>query len=81
MMQLTPAQWTFMTDLLGGPRVAAACQDASMIGPLIRAELVAWTDEADRPPHRRAEPAASFALTLLGARHMGMHGAAAAQIG
>jgi hypothetical protein len=71
MMQRTPAQWTFLADLARGSRATIACQDASMIGPLIRAELVAWTDDAGGPPHRRAEPNATFALTMLGARHTG----------
>jgi hypothetical protein len=81
MMQLTPAQWTFLADLRRGPRAAIACLDASMIGPLIRAELVAWTDDADHSSHHHAEPNASFALTLLGASHMGARDLDAYQVG
>ena len=70
MLQLTPAQWTFLADLRRRPRAAVASQDASMIGPLIRAALVAWTDDADALPFHRAERRSNFALTMLGAQHL-----------
>ena len=39
-----------------------------MIGPLIRAALVAWTYDADSSPQHRAESNSTFALTMVGAR-------------
>jgi hypothetical protein len=44
-MQPTIPQLTFLADLRQGPRRAGAHLDASMVGPLIRANLVQWDDE------------------------------------
>lgn len=75
-MQLTHAQWGFLTDLRHGPCAAIAGQDASVIGPLIRAGLVAWTDDVAGIRWWRPRPAASFALTMMGAMRMADHDAA-----
>ena len=49
-MEPTAPQLTFLADLRRGPRRADAHLDASMVGPLIRANLVQWDDEPGTPP-------------------------------
>jgi hypothetical protein len=52
-VDLTREQRTFLADLRKGTCGATAAQDASVIGPLIRANLVRWDDnpsEAALPP-------------------------------
>jgi hypothetical protein len=65
-MYLTLEQMAFLSDLRGGARRATAAQDASMIGPLIRANLVRWDDDPREGARRRHQAASSFTLTVLG---------------
>ena len=55
-MQPTASQLTFLADLRQGPRRAAAHLDASMVGPLIRANLVQWDNEPGDAARRRRPP-------------------------
>lgn len=66
-MDLTAPQLAFLADLRRGARRAAAHLDASMVGPLIRANLVQWDDEPGDAARRRRPPSTIFALTGLGA--------------
>ena len=80
-MQPTTRQLRFLTDLRrGGTCRADAHLDASMVGPLIRANLVQWDDEpGDVARHRR--PAGTiFSLTGLGAGLLAEHEASCCQI-
>ena len=70
MTDLTSAQWSFLAGLRHGPHAATADQDASVIGPLIRSELVDWSDDVIVPRNRRMLPSATFTLTPRGAAHL-----------
>ncbi|HEY3846879.1 MAG TPA: hypothetical protein VGL95_07175 [Acetobacteraceae bacterium] len=67
-MQPTAPQVTFLNDLRGGARRASAAMDASMVGPLIRANLVRWDDDPGAAARRRRPPGSTFTLTSLGAQ-------------
>ena len=67
-MELTAAQLTFLNSLSQQPAVAAHDVDASMVGPLIRANLVRWEDDSDAAARRRLTPGSTFTLTPEGAR-------------
>jgi len=79
-MQPTARQLTFLTDLRGGACRAAAHLDASMVGPLIRANLVQWDDESGDVARRRHPPGTTFALTGPGALLLAQHEAGACHI-
>jgi hypothetical protein len=79
-MEPTAPQLTFLADLRQGPRRADAHLDASMIGPLIRANLVQWDDEPGDAARRRRPPSTIFALTKLGACVLAEHEARRDQI-
>lgn len=67
-MQPTAPQVTFLTDLRRGARRATAAMDASMVGPLIRANLVRWDEDAGAAARRHRPPGTVFTLTSLGAQ-------------
>jgi hypothetical protein len=79
-MEPTIRQFTFLADLRRGPRRAAAYLDASMVGPLIRANLVQWDDEPGDAARRRRPPSTIFALTGLGACLLAEHEARCCEI-
>jgi hypothetical protein len=64
-MELTNEQMTFLADLRKGVCRAAAALDASMIRPLIRANLVRWDDDPAQAAKRRRPPGTTFTLTSL----------------
>ncbi|HEY1931846.1 MAG TPA: hypothetical protein VGG99_07540 [Acetobacteraceae bacterium] len=72
-MELTLRQLSFLAGLRQGARRAAAHLDASMVGPLIRANLVQWDDEPGDAARRRRPPSTTFALTGLGAGLLAEH--------
>ena len=65
-MVLTREQMTFLIDLQKGACRATAAQDASVIGPLIRANLVRWDVDPSAPASRRNPQGSTFGLTPLG---------------
>ena len=65
-VELTQEQLTFMADLRAGTLRATAAQNASVIGPLIRANLVRWDDDTSVAASRRKPPDTTFTLTPLG---------------
>jgi hypothetical protein len=65
-MNLTRDQRTFLVELRSGTCRAVAAQDASVIGPLIRANLVRWDDDPSEDASRRNPLGSTFTLTLLG---------------
>ena len=75
-MDLMQEQLAFLADLRKGARRASAAQDASMIGPLIRANLVCWEDDQRGAAARRNPPGSSFTLTDLGEAALAEHGCA-----
>jgi hypothetical protein len=79
-MKPTAPQLTFLADLRRGPRRADAHLDASMIGPLLRANLVQWDDEPGDAARRRRPPSTIFALTRLGICLLTEHEARRGQI-
>ena len=79
-MEPTAPQLIFLADLHRGPRRAAAHLDASMVGPLIRANLVQWDDEPGDAARRRRPPSTIFALTPLGACLVAEHEAGRGQV-
>jgi hypothetical protein len=72
-MNLTREQVAFLADLRAGARSAVAALDASMIGPLIRANLVRWDDDPSETARRRRPPGSTFALTALGSQRLAEH--------
>jgi hypothetical protein len=72
-MEPTTSQMTFLAGLRDGARRAAARLDASMVGPLIRANLVQWDDEPGDVARRRCPPSTTFSLTRLGALLLAEH--------
>lgn len=72
-MDLTRKQMVFLSGLRKGSCRATAAQDASTIGPLIRANLVRWDDDPRTASVRREPPASSFALTNLGETSLAEH--------
>jgi hypothetical protein len=65
-VDLTREQMTFLADLRKGTCRAIAAQDACVIGPLIRANLVRWDDDPGEAASRRRPPGSTFTLTPLG---------------
>jgi hypothetical protein len=65
-MNLTRQQVAFLADLRTGARRAVRALDASMIGPLIRANLVRWDDDQRETARPRRPLGSTFALTALG---------------
>ncbi len=65
-MDLTRQQLMFLADLRKGTCRATAAQDAGVIGPLIRADLVRWDDDPGEAASRRKPPGSTFTLTPLG---------------
>lgn len=65
-MELTREQLEFLTDLKRGTLRARAAQDASVIGPLIRANLVRWDVDPSGEANRRNPAGSTFSLTQLG---------------
>jgi hypothetical protein len=72
-MDLTREQLAFLTDLREGTCRATAAQDASVIGPLIRANLVRWEDDPSDAGTRRRPPGSTFTLTRLGEACLAEH--------
>jgi hypothetical protein len=72
-MNLTQEQRTFLADLQKGTCRATAAQDASVIGPLIRANLVRWDVDPTEAGSRRNPPGSIFSLTLLGQTVLAEH--------
>ncbi len=72
-MDLTREQLAFLTDLRRGTCRATAAQDASVIGPLIRANLVRWDDDLSNAASRRKPPGSTFTLTPLGEARLAEH--------
>ena len=72
-MDLTREQALFLVDLRRGTLSAAAAQDASMIGPLIRANLVRWDDDPSKTAGRRNPAGSTFTLTALGEACLAEH--------
>jgi len=79
-MEPTTRQLTFLADLRRGARRAAVHLDASMVGPLIRANPVQWDDEPGDAARRRRPPSTIFALTGLDACLLAEHEARCCQI-
>ena len=65
-MVLTREQMTFLIDLQKEACRATAAQDASVIGPLIRANLVRWDVDPSEAASRRNPQGSTFSLTPLG---------------
>ncbi len=72
-MDLTVEQLAFLKDLRKGARRAIAAQDASVIGPLIRANLVRWDDNQSEAGGRHKPQGSSFTLTETGASCLAEH--------
>jgi hypothetical protein len=72
-MDLTREQRTFLADLRKGTCRATAAQNASVIGPLIRANLVRWDDDPGATGGRRNPPGSTFTLTGLGEASLAEH--------
>lgn len=72
-MELTSEQLAFLADLRIGACRAVAALDASMIGPLIRANLVRWDDDPAEAARRRQPPGTTFTLTSLGEQCLAGH--------
>jgi hypothetical protein len=64
---------TFLVDLRKGTCRATAAQDASVIGPLIRANLVRWDVDPSEAASRRKPPGSTFSLTPLGESFLAEH--------
>ena len=72
-MDLTPEQMTFLAGLRRGACRAIAAQDATVIGPLIRANLVRWDDDPREAAGSRRPPGSTFTLTPLGEVCLAVH--------
>jgi hypothetical protein len=72
-MNLTREQVAFLADLRTGSRSAVAALDASMIGPMIRANLVRWDDDTSEEARHRRPPGSTFSLTALGEQRLAEH--------
>jgi hypothetical protein len=68
-------QLAFLADSRKGMCLATAAQDASVIGRLIRGDLVRWDDDPSEAVTRRKPPSGTFNLTPLGEACLGKHGA------
>lgn len=67
-LELTAAQLSYLRALSQHPAAATHNVDASVVGPLIRANLVRWDDDAGAPARRRLTPGSTFTLTPEGAQ-------------
>ncbi len=74
-MHLTSEQAGFLAELRKGACRATAAQDAAMIGPLIRANLVRWDDDSNQAARRREPRGTIFTLTALGEALLAQHDA------
>jgi hypothetical protein len=74
-MELTEAQLKFLVSLSEAPVAAGHEVDASVVGPLIRANLVRWDDDAGAEAKRRLTPRSTFTLTPAGAQLLAERGA------
>lgn len=74
-MDLTQEQVAFLVDLQKGTSRATAAQDASVIGPLIRANLVRWEMDPSAAASRRNPQGSTFSLTPLGEAYLAERGA------
>ena len=72
-MNLTREQAIFLADLRRGTCNATAAQDARMIGPLVRANLVRWDDDPSKTAGRRNPAGSTFTLTALGEACLAEH--------
>ena len=72
-LDLTPEQMAFLTDLRKGACRATAAQDAGVIGPLIRANLVRWDDDPCKVAGSTKPSGSSFTLTSLGEACLAQH--------
>jgi len=72
-LDLTPEQKAFLTDLRKGACRATAAQDAGVIGPLIRANLVRWDDDPRKATGNTKPSGSSFTLTSLGEACLAKH--------
>jgi hypothetical protein len=63
---LTHDQFAFLAGLRKGRCPATAAQDAVVIGPLIRANLVRWDDDPSETGTLRKLRGTNFTLTSLG---------------
>jgi len=72
-MDLTHEQVTFLADLRKGACRATAAQDACVIGPLIRANLVRWDVDPSETAGRRQPPGTTFTLTFFGETRLAEH--------
>ena len=72
-MDLTRPQMTFLADLRKGTCRATSAQDACVIGPLIRANLVRWDVDPGEAASRREPPGTTFTLTPLGEAWLAAH--------
>lgn len=69
-MDLTQEQIAFLISLQKGSCPATAAQDASVIGPLIRASLVRWEVDPSEAASRRNPQGSTFSLTPLGEAYL-----------
>ena len=74
-VDLTPEQLVFLANLRQGTCRVTAAQDAGVIGPLIRANLVRWDDNPSEAGTRRQPRASTFTLTPLGEAFLATHDA------
>ena len=72
-MELTREQMAFLIELQKGTCRASAAQDASVIGPLIRANLVRWDVDPSVAASRRNPQGSIFSLTPLGEACLAEH--------
>ena len=72
-MDLTREQLAFLIDLKKGTCRATAAQDASVIGPLIRANLVRWDVDPSEAANRHNPEGSTFSLTPLGEGYLAKH--------
>lgn len=77
-MELTTAQLEFLCSLRQASVAAAYNVDASVVGPLIRANLVRWEDDAGAAARRSLTPRSTFTLTLQGVQLLVDRGIASA---
>lgn len=72
-MDLTREQVAFLIGLQEGTCRATPAQDASVIGPLIRANLVRWDVDPSKAASRRNPEGTTFNLTPLGKAYLAEH--------
>lgn len=72
-MDLSREQLAFLIGLQKETCRATAAQDASVIGPLIRANLVCWDVDPSEAASRRNPAGSTFSLTPLGTAYLAEH--------